>query len=98
MGGVARRHHPPLRPVPASQRDSGARHDARRTGLPRLRRFCGLTLRDQNASDPVDPWWPTARQWPPSVARNDGRASMGERAMALLKHLWSGTIAAALLA
>ena len=39
MGGAARRHHPPLRPLPAPQRGARPRQHAGGTGLPRRRRL-----------------------------------------------------------
>src|SRR5215203_4460999 len=95
MGGVARRHHSPLRPVSASQRNSGARHDPRRTDLSRLRRFCGLTL---GIKPPPIRLTHGSHSATVAVATMTVAHRMGERVMALLKHVWSGTIAAALLA
>jgi uncharacterized protein (DUF924 family) len=43
MGRAARRHHPPFRPLPASQRRAWPRHHGRGAGLPRQRRLRGLS-------------------------------------------------------
>src|ERR1019366_4437265 len=42
QGGTARRHHPPLRPLPAPQRGARPRQHAGGTGVPRRRRLRGL--------------------------------------------------------
>ena len=42
MGRAARRHHPPVRPLPASQRRARPRHHAGGAGLSRRRRLRGL--------------------------------------------------------
>ena len=46
---AARRHHPPVRPLPAPQRRARPRHHARGAGVPRRRRLQGLGRKSARA-------------------------------------------------